>query len=114
LLDVPDGLSVPVVRSGNTGKSRFQGLSLWANDPCAVQNPVLSDPTSANLVQVRSRARGPHADDADHGVIWRAQAKWRRKAEGASEGYGLGFEFLKHMRRCRVLLHLIDGTRPTR
>jgi GTP-binding protein len=32
--------------------------------------------------------------------------------EGASEGYGLGFEFLKHIRRCRVLLHLIDGTSP--
>lgn len=32
--------------------------------------------------------------------------------EGASEGYGLGFEFLKHIRRCRVLLHLIDGMSP--
>ncbi|MCC6381295.1 MAG: GTPase ObgE [Dehalococcoidia bacterium] len=32
--------------------------------------------------------------------------------EGASEGYGLGFEFLKHVRRCRVLLHLVDGSAP--
>lgn len=32
--------------------------------------------------------------------------------EGASEGYGLGFEFLKHIRRCRVLLHLIDSSSP--
>lgn len=32
--------------------------------------------------------------------------------EGASEGYGLGFEFLKHIRRCRVLLHLIDSESP--
>jgi len=30
--------------------------------------------------------------------------------EGASEGYGLGFEFLKHVRRCRVLLHLVDSS----
>lgn len=30
--------------------------------------------------------------------------------EGASEGYGLGFEFLKHIRRCRVLLHVIDSS----
>ena len=32
--------------------------------------------------------------------------------EGASEGYGLGFDFLKHIRRCRVLLHLVDSTSP--
>ncbi|MCZ2111483.1 MAG: GTPase ObgE [Dehalococcoidia bacterium] len=32
--------------------------------------------------------------------------------EGASEGYGLGFEFLKHIRRCRVLVHLIDSSSP--
>jgi GTP-binding protein len=31
---------------------------------------------------------------------------------GASEGYGLGFEFLKHIRRCRVLLHLVDSSSP--
>ena len=32
--------------------------------------------------------------------------------EGASEGYGLGFEFLKHVRRCRVLLHVVDCSSP--
>ena len=30
--------------------------------------------------------------------------------EGASEGVGLGDKFLSHVERCKVLLHLVDGT----
>lgn len=30
--------------------------------------------------------------------------------EGAAEGIGLGTKFLKHIERCSVLIHLIDGT----
>ena len=28
--------------------------------------------------------------------------------EGASQGAGLGFEFLRHIERCRVIVHVID------
>lgn len=30
--------------------------------------------------------------------------------EGASEGKGLGFQFLKHIDRCRIIIHLLDAT----
>ncbi|MGN0364244.1 MAG: GTPase ObgE [Bilifractor sp.] len=29
--------------------------------------------------------------------------------EGASEGAGLGYEFLRHIERCRMLIHLVDA-----
>lgn len=29
--------------------------------------------------------------------------------EGASEGVGLGHEFLRHVERCKVLIHMVDG-----
>ncbi len=31
---------------------------------------------------------------------------------GASEGSGLGFQFLRHVERCRVLVHLVDLATP--
>lgn len=33
--------------------------------------------------------------------------------EGASDGAGLGHQFLRHVERCRVLLHILDATYTT-
>lgn len=42
------------------------------------------------------------------GGIRTALAQYRELIEGASEGAGLGHRFLKHLERCRVLVHLVD------
>ncbi len=50
---VPDGLSVPVVRSGNTGKSRFLEASLPVAVPNPFQDPARSVPRRGDLLQLR-------------------------------------------------------------
>ncbi len=32
--------------------------------------------------------------------------------EGAASGLGLGHEFLRHVQRCRALVHVVDGSSP--
>ncbi len=46
----------------------------------------------------------------EHGIDAFAAVDIPGLIEGASEGVGLGHEFLKHMQRTRLLVHVVDGS----
>lgn len=72
--DVPDGRSVPVIRSGNTGESRFLGASLAVAVPIPFQDSGCAVPNRGAWLQFRSN-RGRH----------RRSQGWRSQRTGADE-----------------------------
>ena len=76
---VPDGLSVPVVRSGNTGKSRFLGASLPVAVPIPFQDSRRAVPSGGAPFHFRSN-RGRHGH---------SQGLRRQRADG-DEGCSRG------------------------
>lgn len=82
----------------NAGKSTFISV-------ISAAKPKIADYPFTTLVPHLGVVRKPSGDGfvvADiPGLI-----------EGASEGSGLGHEFLRHVERCRFLVHLVDLTMP--
>ncbi len=80
----------------NAGKSTFISVVSSAK-------PKIADYPFTTLVPNLGVVKKPNGDGfviADiPGII-----------EGASEGVGLGYEFLRHVERCRFLLHIVDIT----
>jgi GTPase len=78
----------------------------------------------STLISVISRARPKIADypfttlTPNLGVAqWRGDRSFvvadiPGLIEGAHEGHGLGHQFLRHVERCHVLVHLVEGSNP--
>ena len=89
----------------NVGKSTFISAVSRAR-PKVADYPFTTLVPNLGVVQLPSRRSDP---DTRNFVI----ADIPGLIEGAAEGAGLGHQFLRHVERCRVLLHIVEATFTT-
>ena len=68
----------------------------WVTSFCATSSAAACDVIHRMLPLLRDRLK--------------ASAHCAGLLEGAHMGHGLGHEFLRHIQRCRMLVHVLDGT----
>ena len=93
-LDVPEGVNVGLIGRNGAGKSTLVSTVSSAR-PKIADYPFTT--LTPNLGVVQTNRREPFIVADIPGLI-----------EGASEGAGLGIQFLRHLTRTRLLLHLVD------
>ena len=93
---------VGIIGLPNVGKSTLLAMATNANPKIANYHFTTLTP---NLGVVRSRYGGDFVLADIPGIV-----------EGASEGVGLGFDFLRHVERTKIFIHVLDmsdqGTEP--
>src|SRR5262249_15688109 len=121
--DTPFSTSTnPTPRRANSGQPRQARTIRVALQPDAEARPIrLPHPGASEILPAVSAAK-PKIADYPFTTLYPQLGVVRQDGrelvladipgliEGAHEGVGLGDRFLGHIERCRVLLHLVDGT----
>eukprot|EP00775_Hariotina_reticulata_P013773 gene13773-13894_t len=108
--DIDDGGEI-----NEQGEQGGPAAALWMQDWLVVLQPVGSTMLSAARPKIANypfTTLVPNLGVCEMDFRTTVFADVPGLLEGAHEGHGLGHAFLRHISRCRVLLHLLDGTSP--